>query len=332
MRGMSMLKVGIIGMGTVAPIHKYAVENSKVAKLVAICDNKSTENTEIYTSIEQMLDNEKLDVVHICLPHHQHVEVAKQCAKKGINVFIEKPVAISTEEAKELYDLEQTYGIKVGICLQNRFNDTTVMLKALVDSKRYGKVLGTKGIVTWNRTMQYYNEAPWRGKKAEAGGGAMINQSIHTLDLLSYIVGPFKDAQATVSTFVLKETEIEDTVVANLNYKGLEANAIFFATIAYCGNSSVEVEVVCENGTLTIKGGTLYFTDQTLDWSVITEDKKLPGTKHYYGASHQICIEKFYDAILNGTTDYVTPQEATYCLTTMEAIFLASETKTIVKL
>ena len=329
-----MLKVAIIGLGTVSPVHKQAIEDSEFAKLVAVCDidkdkKSMAEDVNFYTDIEEMLDSEELDCVHICLPHFLHLSTIVKCAKKGINVFTEKPLTLNYEEATQLFDLEETYHIKIGVCLQNRYNATSIKLKSLMHNKDYGKFLGSKGIVTWCRTMDYYNTAPWRGKIKLAGSGVLMNQTIHTLDLLSYIGGDFDKINAKVTNFTLPLTEIEDTVVAHLKYKDSEATGIYFATIGHCTNSNVEIEMVFEKVSFKIFDNKLYKYDTTTsEQEFICEDKKLDGSKHYYGASHFFAINSFYAAIVNKTNDYVNVRQAAVSLKLIETIMESSQDNT----
>ncbi|ONI44428.1 hypothetical protein AN641_07160 [Candidatus Epulonipiscioides gigas] len=325
-----MLKVGIVGIGTVAQVHLKALKNTDIGKLVAVCDIdqiklRDFNDIATYTDIDTMLKNEHLDVIHVCLPHYLHVPAVIKCASNGVNVFEEKPVGINLEEVKQLFSLEAKYNIKIGVCFQNRLNNTTIKLKEIVKSGAFGKILGTKGLVTWNRKMAYYKQSPWRGTIKEAGGGVMLNQSIHTLDLLNFIVDDFKDVYAKTANLTLPEVEIEDSIMANLSYKNIDVNAIFFATIGYCTDSGVEVEVVFEKATFKIAGGILYKIIND-EYESICEDARLEGTKHYYGAAHQICIEQFYQAILNNTNNYTNVQSASKSIAIIDAINLSSET------
>lgn len=321
-----MLKVAIVGLGTVSVIHRASIEMSTKANLVAVCDinpqKKEGYLVPFYTSIEEMLQNEQLDCVHICLPHDLHVPTIKLCCKYGVNAFTEKPVALNYNQATQLFELEKTHDIKIGVCLQNRYNTTIVQLKKMLAIENYGKFLGSKGIVTWNRTMEYYDQAPWRGKKENAGGGVMINQSIHTLDLLSYVIDDFKSVEGKIANFSLKDTEIEDTVMCRMEYQKT-GSALFFATIAYADNSSVDLEFVFEKATFLINSSKLYkIVDGEKEY--ICEDQKLDGTKHYYGASHRDAINKFHLAIINDNTDYISVQEASKSIKTMDNIFASS--------
>lgn len=321
-----MLKIGIIGLGTISMIHKIAVDLSKYGEIVAICDKNPEKKWEdvpsFYTSMEEMLEKETLDCVHICLPHHLHVPAIVECAKHGVHVFTEKPVALHYQEASTLFGLEEQYQVKIGVCLQNRYNQTVITLKNRLETEDFGRFIGAKGVVTWCRTMDYYTEAPWRGEKVHSGGGVMINQAIHTLDLLSYLVEDFKEVEGKVANFSLSETDIEDSVMSSLTY-ATTGKALFFATIAYGDNSPVELEFLFERAKFTVRDSKLYQTTQG-ETKLLCEDRKLEGAKHYYGASHCDAMEGFYQGILQNTKDYVSVEEASRSLKVMDAIFASS--------
>ncbi len=332
-----MLRVAIIGLGTISPMHRNAIEQSKVAKLCCVCDVKPERLNDYdvagYTDIDTMLEKESIDCVHICLPHYLHVDVAIKCAKKGIHVFTEKPVAVSYEQASKLFDLEKTTGVKVGVCLQNRYNETSVAMKKIYKDGEYGKFLGSKGLVSWCRPAEYYNEAPWRAELAQAGGGVMINQAIHTLDLLSYICTDFSGVEAKVAQFSGLGVEVEDSVMARLSYADSDAMAIFFATTAYANNSAVELSFVFEKAVFTILNGKLYRCGVGSDEKeLICEDSTLHGTKQYYGASHILAINGFYNAVINDTKDYVSVGEAAYSVKVIDCIHRSNNLNTTVKI
>ena len=308
-----MLNVAIIGMGTISVIHLEAIKLCKNAKLIAVCDTDISlkeiySEYNFYDDLEMMLKTEKLDVVHICLPHYLHVSAAKLCAQYHVNVFTEKPVALTYNQAQELFELEKQYDIKIGVCLQNRYNNTTIEMKKIIDEKTYGNVLGCKGMVTWNRDMGYYDTKPWRGKMEFAGGGCMINQTVHTLDLMQYLIGDVKSIKGKIASLHLEEIEVEDTSVAHLDF-GNKVTGIFFATISYCSNSAVEIEIIMEKARVVINNSKLYVYENE-EVKCICEDQKLEGSKHYYGASHFNCIASFYEAIINENDEYIKVQQA----------------------
>lgn len=170
----------------------------------------------------------------------------------------EKPLAVNAEEGLELVKLQRKYpNIKIGICFQNRYNATFQALHEIVESKTYGEVIGVKGLVTWFRPESYYTDKPWRGQMATAGGGVLINQSIHTLDLMQFLCGKIASIKGTVSQLLDYDIEVEDTASAHIKFEN-KANGMFFATNANFGNSSVELQIIFEKDKLNqISKGTL---------------------------------------------------------------------------
>ena len=332
-----MLKIAIVGLGVISHTHISCIRLSNKAKLVAVCDINPQKcepfkDVPFFLNLDEMLASIDIDCVHICLPHFLHTEAIIKCAKAGVHVFTEKPLGISYKDCSTTFALEDEYSIKIGVCLQNRYNATTCKLKEISKSEELGDFLGSKGIVTWSRTMDYYKASPWRGKLVEAGSGVMLNQSIHTLDLLAYLGGDFSSLNAKMTNFSLKELEIEDSVMARLTYESSNLPSIYFATIGYSTNSSVEIEMVFEHATFKIVDSKLYRYDDAGEVHFICEDEKMPGSKHYYGASHLVAIEAFYDAILNNTSNYISVQDASYSIKLIDAIKKSSENDTTISL
>ena len=244
------LRVGVIGLGDVSMIHLHSIKSSEKAELVAVCDIDETkssliENVNFYTDYIEMIQKEQLDCVHICLPHYLHYPVTKDVANLGVNVLLEKPLCLDTEEAEKFIELSDSTDTNICICLQNRYNNTVENLKEIINSDVYGKVIGIKGLVTWNRPKEYYTVKPWRGKMDLAGGGVMINQAVHTLDLMQLLGGKIESIKGNVDNFLDYDIEVEDTANAIINFEN-GAKGVFFATIANATNSSVEIEVVLE--------------------------------------------------------------------------------------
>lgn len=329
-----MLKVAIIGLGSVSTVHLPAIHTSKSAQLVAVCDiNKSLEkeiqDVSFYTDYEKMLQKEELDVVHICLPHHLHLPVTQACVKHNVHVFLEKPLARDLAEAKVLLDLEQAYtDVHICVSLQNRYNKSVEELLKIAHSKKYGEITGIKGLVTWFRPKSYFTSQPWRGDMKRAGGGVMNNQAIHTLDLLQLFGGQIDSIKGSVDQLLDYGIDVEDTASARFEFKN-GAKGLFFATIANAGNSSVEFQVVFEEATYTIKDSMLMKKVDGKKEKVI-EDETLPGTKFYYGASHAKLIKHFYTCITEGRSDYIHVKDAYPSMKIIDAIReSARENKTI---
>lgn len=327
-----MLKTAVVGCGAISKVHFEAIKSlSQITKLVAVCDTK-IENTEkisaetgckIYSSLDEMLDNEQIDVLHICTPHFLHVPMAKAALVKNINVIMEKPPAISFEQYDELKKASE--GKKLGICFQNRYNGSVVRAKELLESGQAGKVLGARAFVTWSRGGKYYTESDWRGKLDKEGGGVLINQSIHTLDLITYLLGTPTSVISHSENYHLKGIiNEEDTMISYLTFE--DFSAIFFATTAFCKDAPIMLEIVCENCSIRLEGNTLNVTYK--DGSKETKNyTELSATgKACWGSSHNKLISEFYNSVLNDTPFAVDLDSTLPSFKTMMSFYKSSKT------
>lgn len=327
-----MINVAIIGMGDISAIHLHAIEEHQDANLVALCDqderlSNAYPRYSFYTNFNEMLNNEAIDVVHVCLPHHEHEPVTTACMARGVHVLQEKPLARNHHEGQLLMAAADTYpNIKLAICFQNRFNRTFTMLQELLGNAQYGAILGIKGIVAWHRPRSYYETKPWRSTLSQAGGGVMINQAIHTLDLMQLIGGPISSLTGTANRLLGYGYDIEDTANAHIKFKN-GATGLFFATNANASNSSIELEVNLERATFTIKDGTLSRVIDHGDREFLTKDELASGSKFYYGTGHRNLIHDFYACIVTNRDDYVHARDAQISLKMIDAIWRSSEEK-----
>ena len=329
-----MKRAAIIGCGTIFQVHLPIIVANPEIELCAVCDNNPAVQEKLpaaakavpfYTDYEELLEKEHPDVVHLCLPHYLHVPVSEYFASHGVNVFCEKPVGLNTAQAKEFVEFEAAHPeVKIGICLQNRLNRTTVELKKIIDGGEYGKVIGCRGFVPWFRGKAYYDEQPWRGQLKTAGGGCMINQSVHTLDLLYYLCGDIDAIHGSVNQLADYGIEVEDTVAARLHFTN-GANGVFFATNCDYTNESVQIKVACEKASFLIEDDALFRIDADGVRTRLCENEKLPGAKFYFGASHGILINKFYRAIENNTDDYIHVRDAEMSIRLIDAIHASSK-------
>lgn len=320
-----MKRAAVIGLGDISQIHLAAIAQNPEIELAAVCDidesarERAPLGVPFYTDYEEMIRTERPDCVHICLPHYLHVPVAKKAVELGCNVFCEKPVALTGAQAQEFADFEAAHaGKKICICLQNRLNETTEALKEIIDSGKYGKVVGARGIVPWYRAKEYYDVKPWRGKWETAGGGCMINQTVHTLDLLYFLGGPIRSLHGTASQLLDYGIEVEDTVSARLHYEN-GAEGLFMASIADYKNENVQIAVQLENAEFAIIDDVLYRIDQG-EKERLVENARLPGTKFYYGASHAKLIGKFYRQLETDGDDYIHVRDAVMSLRLIDAV------------
>lgn len=322
-----MIRAAIIGLGDISFVHLDGILSNPEIQLVGACDLKEElksrvpEGTPFYTDYKQMVQEVKPDVVHNCLPHYLHYPVTKELVEMGINVFCEKPVALNVAQAEEFAALEAAHPeVKIGICLQNRMNETTEALKAIIDSGEYGKVTGIRGFVPWYRPPEYYSVKPWRGTWQYAGGGSMINQSLHTLDLMFFLGGDIRRIHALVGQLNDYGIEVEGDVVARMEYAN-GARGLFFATNNNWTNESVQIRVALEKGVFHIEDNTLYKINKDSSREVICKAPVLEGIKFYYGASHTRMIERFRKAVESGSDDYIHVKDAVMVIRLMETIF-----------
>jgi predicted dehydrogenase len=332
-----MLNVAVFGLGDISQIHILAIQANPNVKLVAVCDiDQTLKNTvpsvPFYSNYLDLLENETVDCVHNCLPHFLHYPVTKACIEKGVHVFLEKPLGLNTGEGLALVKLEEgNKNVKLCVCLQNRYNESFEKLQEVVAEGPFGKLTGLKGLVTWFRPKAYYDAKPWRGKMEYAGGGVMINQALHTLDLMQLLGGEIESINGSIFQLLDYGIEVEDTATANILFEN-GATGLFYATNANSENSSVELEAVFERGRFTIKNSKLMITNEDGMTEEIVEDTKLPGAKFYYGASHAKLINHFYCCITNDTHDYVHAKDALASITMIDAIRKSSEEKRTIKL
>lgn len=309
------MRVGIVGCGSIGKIHAMAVADIKGADLIAFADireqraqayaDEYAEGKAVaYASLEEMLEHEELDVVHICTPHICHVAMALTVLRKQLHVFLEKPPAISRTEFEVLKQAAAESAGRVGVCFQNRYNETTLKVDALLAGGTLGRIRGGRAFVTWNRGVPYYTESGWRGSIETEGGGVLINQSIHTLDLMLMWMGIPVSVEASMQNHHLKGLiDVEDTLEAYLIFSQDEepVRASFFATNAYVSDEPIFIELACEHGFVRVEGSRIWYRDTEHQKPVFwqEEEEPLPG-KAYWGHGHEACIQDYYNCLNTG--------------------------------
>jgi len=223
-----MLGIGIIGCGMIARFHAAAILELPNARLVAL-QSRNRGNAErvraangglavYYPTIEEFLRHPGLDVAIICTPSGQHLEPALQAAAAGKHVVVEKPLEITLERCDRLIDACDRAGVRLCTIFPSRFADANVVLKQAVDAGRFGRLTLGETTVKWWRSQEYYDEGGWKGTQALDGGGALMNQAIHNVDLLQWLLGPVKEVSAFTATLAHARVEVEDTAVACLRF------------------------------------------------------------------------------------------------------------------
>ncbi len=324
-------KIAIVGCGTISTNHLNAVKALDNVKVVALCDVKRERaeaaagkfelDVSIYTDYAEMLANEELDSVHICTPHYLHAPMTIAALEKNINVFLEKPICISREEITMLIEVEKKSSGKVCVCFQNRFNPSVALAKKLCAED--GGVKAAYGSVFWYRSEKYYTESGWRGAYSTEGGGVMINQAIHTIDLLCQFLGTPKTVCATKANHHLKGIiEVEDTCEGVIGFDSGKA-ANFYATTSFDGKDSTTVYLVTEKKrTVMIQQSNVYLNGTQIDDPELVTDYV---GKECYGNGHVSLIAKYYSNLASGTEMPVTLESAQYALRVLLAAYRSGD-------
>lgn len=237
------IRFGIVGCGMIAGFHARALAEIENAILVA-CTSRSPVASETFASqhgcqsfatIDDMLESAGVDVVCICTPSGAHLEPAVSAANAGKHVVIEKPLEITPERCDQIINACSTNNVCLTTIFQSRFHPASQSLKQAVNSGRFGQLSLGSAYVKWFRTQEYYDSGAWRGTWQLDGGGALMNQAIHNVDLLQWIMGPVVEVSAFSATLSHERIEVEDTLVAILKFENGALGTIEATTSAHPG-------------------------------------------------------------------------------------------------
>lgn len=323
------LRVGIIGCGGISRVHLDSLLNMNNAKIVAVCDIKpdrlkaAQERTgaDAYDNWEALLKREDIDIVHILTPHYLHAPMSIAALKAGKHVLTEKPMATTVEDAHKMIDAAKDAKGTLSVIFQNRYNASTVAVKEMLEKGELGKLVCARASICWHREAPYYTESGWRGSLTTEGGGTLINQAIHTLDLLSYLGGPIKRVLGHVSTDLLRDSiEVEDNCHAVFEYES-GAKGVLHATNNYGIDAPILLELVFENATYQLLAEKLLKVEDGVPTLVLKGDSaEHLGEKSYWGDSHKIQISKLYECIQNGVPFEIDGKSAFPALNLVKAI------------
>ena len=326
-----MTKVAIIGCGDVSTVHFEAVQAIDGATLMAVCDTDPGRLTAAsaahgvpgYSDITVLLDDVRPDVVHICTPHNQHADPAIAALERGINVITEKPLASTMFDGERLAAAAAASSARLGICFQNRYNHAVKIMAERIFSGEFGAVVGGSGTVMWSRSSNYYLSRSWRGTWKGSGGGLLMNQAIHTLDQLQWMLGDVTSVSGHAATRVLGGTiEVEDTAELVLTH-ATGARSVFYATLANPVNAPIAVDVVAETATLSLRGNlTITHNDGRVE--VIEEPRAASGGRDYWGVSHQLYIADFYAQLGQDGAFWIDSEEGLKTLRIIKDVYAQS--------
>lgn len=259
------LRFGIIGCGVIGPVHAEAINSLPDAQLVAVADPTFERAQKLagqygatpYSDIGEMLAREQLDVVTVGTPSGKHGQDAIQVMRSGRHVIVEKPMEISRAALDEMLRVQQEMGVKLAVISQHRFDPAAQQIYALVQEKAFGRLVLGNALIPWWRSQGYYDSGAWRGTRQLDGGGILMNQSIHSIDVLQWLMGPVRSVYAYTDTLAHR-METEDVAVAVLRFENGALGTIAATTGAYPGVST-RIEIFGDRGSAIIENDELAY-------------------------------------------------------------------------
>lgn len=319
---MEKIKVAVIGCGNISVMHLDSIKAFDDVELVAVCDIKEDRAIDaskkyggrVYTDYMDMFKNEHLDVVHICLPHYLHVPVAIDAFRAGVNVLSEKPMSIKYEDAVNAVETAKECGVLYGVIFQCRYNAPSRLVKQRVLDGRLGPVKCGRTTLTWYRPDHYYDHSDWKGTWDKEGGGVIIDQAIHSIDLANWMIGSKPvEIQSTLHNRNHEIMVVEDTGEGLIKYEN-GALLSFYAMNNYLCDDPIEIRLLCENGkaTFSYDYATVRYNDGTVETATNNPDDmfKYTGGKDYWGFQHAVQIRQFYNAVKGEEALEISGEEA----------------------
>ena len=325
---MEKLRFALIGCGRISKNHITAsVKNSDRMELVAVCDpvrERAEQRAEeycaemgkspaVYEDYQKALDELEIDCCVIATESGYHAKIALYCIRNGKHVLVEKPMALSTADAMQMIDEAAANGVTLGVCHQNRFNPPIQELHKALENGRFGKLVNGTARILWNRTMPYYEQAPWRGTWAQ-DGGTLMNQCIHNIDLLQWCLGGEPETVMAMTGNYLRDIEAEDFGAILIRFKNGAIGIVEGTACVYPKNLEETLSIFGGTGTAVV-GGLAVNRIQTWNFAEPAEQDEtvaeLSGTdpKNVYGSGHIALYEDYIRAVSTHTAPLVSGEE-----------------------
>lgn len=342
------MRYGLIGCGRIAPNHIEAARNCGI-DIVAICDivtdrmietskrSGFSENIRFYEDYRQMLAQEELELVAICTESGKHASIALDCIAAGCHVIIEKPIALSLSDADDVIEAGHREGVVVCACHQNRFNKSIIKIREAVEEGRFGRLLHGAAHIRWNRGKQYYDQDEWRGTW-EQDGGVLMNQCIHNIDLLRWMMGDdIDEVFAFTDNLNHPYLETEDLGLALIKFSNGAYGLIEGTSNVYPSNLEETLYLFGEKGTVKAGGKSVNKIDEWRfgDGKDTAEEIKAryhENPPNVYGFGHTPLYEDVVQAINEHREPYITGEDGRRALELVLAIYKSSSLGTSVKL
>jgi UDP-N-acetyl-2-amino-2-deoxyglucuronate dehydrogenase len=334
---MSKLRVAIIGCGNIFLMHAESIKQAcgKIADIVVVCDIKQDRAIAAgnkyrcvsHVDYREMINQEKPDVVHVCTPHFLHREMAIYALERGANVFLEKPMGLNVSDAMEISKKVKEKNAKLSVSFQNRYNPSTKLAKDIIKKGELGRLHSAKLVLTWHKPDEYYEKSDWKGTWDREGGGVIIDQAIHSIDILRYLFdSPVLYVDATTVNRMHEKVKVEDEACGVIMFSS-GAYVNFYTMNHYSYDDDLIMEIHGELGLIDIVKDTAEARFYK-GWKSV---KAAPGrnehinygngVKDYWGVCHSIAIKRFYEAIINNTPVEINEDEGLETQWLIEAIY-----------
>jgi predicted dehydrogenase len=341
---------GIVGCGMISTFHARAIGEVRGAQLVACFDTRedaaqkfaADNHCKAYTRLDAMLADPNVDVVTIATPSGVHMEPAVAAARAGKHVIVEKPLEITLKKCDRIIAECEKADVKLGAIFPSRFHDSSVKLKRAIEAGRFGRLTMGDAYVKWYRTQAYYDSGAWRGTWALDGGGSLMNQAIHSVDLLTWLMGPVVEIQANTATIAHERIEVEDAAVATLKFANGALGVLEATTAAYPGYLK-RVEIHGSEGSAVLEEEDLKAWDfakpRKEDKAILEQMRKQKSTGG--GASdpaaighhgHAVQFRDFMEAVHKNRRPAIDGREGRRSVEIILGVYKAAETGKTVKL
>lgn len=255
---------GIVGAGMISHFHAKAIAaiaNASLIGVYSINKNKSDEfasqhNCTVYDTLDEMVSLPEIDIVCICTPSGIHLNPAIKSIEAGKHCLIEKPLEVTLEKCDQIIEAASKAGVKIGVIFPSRFYEASKQLKKAIDEKRFGDLVLGDAYIKWNRSAEYYKSGKWRGTWEYDGGGALMNQGIHSVDLLQWYMGSVESVQSVAANIRHKDIEVEDTIVSTLKFTNGALGTIECSTAVFPG-ALKRIEIMGTEGTAILEENNL---------------------------------------------------------------------------
>lgn len=343
------VRVGIVGGGLIGGIHAAAVKLLPAAELTAVCDavpGKAASfaathapSAQAFDDLSAMLDAGLVDAVCVCTPHPQHAGVVETCAERGVHAIVEKPFTATLADADRAIAASRRHGTRLSVIFQRRWYPGSRRLRTALDEGRMGRPILGEAIIEFWRGRDYYDLAEWRGRWDTEGGGVIINQAPHMIDLLQWYMGPVEEVFCYWDNLIHPYVEVEDVAVAVVRFVGgglglIKASNCNDPWLRYgvriTGSTGATADISYDNG---------YEAGHNFTWTLPGDEGNVPrwlaeekaqGLKEFPDF-HALQIGEFLSAIRAGTEPAVTGEEGRKTVEIIEAMYRSGQTGTPVR-